>query len=88
MQNVRLRLDAWREAERRRDSLALGSPEWLEAEADCRSAAKHFHAEVAQVTARYAEAELRDRSSWWVLRDRRSADRGMAGAGASPAQRL
>ncbi|HEY5628923.1 MAG TPA: hypothetical protein VIR16_05375, partial [Candidatus Limnocylindrales bacterium] len=58
-----------------------------EAEADCRSAAKHFHAEVAQVTARYAESELRDRRSWWMPLDRRSADRGLVGAGASPAQR-
>ncbi len=64
VQNVRLRLDAWREAERRRDGLALGSPEWQAAEEDVRSAAKLFHAEVAQVSVRYAEEEFQDRSPW------------------------
>lgn len=62
MQNVKLRLDAWRDAERRRDALAVGSSEWQEAEEDVRSAAKVFHAEVAQATVRYAEAEFWDRN--------------------------
>jgi hypothetical protein len=61
LQNVRLRLDAWREAERRRDVLALDSPDRVEAEQDVRTAATLFHAEVAQVSARYVENEYRYR---------------------------
>ena len=70
MQNVKLQLDAWRVAERRRDVLALDSPEWEEAEEDVRSAAKVFHAELAQVSARYVEDEYRGRSPSSALLDR------------------
>lgn len=73
MQNVRFRLDAWREAERRRDGLALGSPEWQEAEEDVRSAAKLFRAEVAQASVRYAEEEFQHRSPWLSATPRSSA---------------
>jgi len=73
LQNVRLRLDAWREAERRLDVLALDSREREEAEQDVRSAAMVFHAEVAQVSARYVENEYRYRhpSSGQLERNRR-----------------
>jgi hypothetical protein len=62
MQNVKLRLDAWRDAERRRDGLAIGSSEWQEAEEEVRSAAKVFLAEVAQASVRYAETDFQDRN--------------------------
>ena len=80
VQNVKLRLDAWRDAERRRDGLALDSPEWQEAEEGARSAAKLFHAEVAQVSARYAEADFQARSPWSLQLDRRTS-RGGGGGG-------
>lgn len=64
MRNVQLLLDAWREAERRRDGLALDSPGWEEAEEEARSAAKVFHAEVAQASARYVEKEYRSGNPW------------------------
>lgn len=62
MQNVQVRLDAWRAAERRRDGLAPGSAGWQDAEDDVRSAEKAFHAELAQAAARYAEAEFQGRN--------------------------
>jgi len=65
MQNVRSRLDAWREAEHRRDGLAPGSPERQDAEDEVQSAEKAFHAELAQESARYAEAELTGSSPRW-----------------------
>ena len=40
VQNVKLRLDTWRDAEPRLDGLALGSSEWKEAEEDVRHASK------------------------------------------------
>ena len=76
MQNVKLRLDAWRDAERRRDGLALGSSEWQVAEEDVRRAATVFHAEVAQVSARYAEEEYQVRNPWSAQLDRRTSGAG------------
>jgi hypothetical protein len=76
VQNVKLRLDAWRDAERRRDGLALGSSEWQEAEDDVRRAAKVFHAEVAQVSARYAEEEHQARNPWSAQLDGRTSGAG------------
>lgn len=64
MENVKLRLDEWRDAERRRDGLVLGSAEWQDAEEEAQRAATVFHAEVAQASVRYAETELRDRHAW------------------------
>ena len=81
MQNVKLRIDAWRDAERIRDGLVLGSSEWQEAEEGVRSAAKVFHAEVAQATVRYAEEEFQARKPWSAL-----LDRGISGAGGSVAE--
>jgi hypothetical protein len=71
VQNVKLRLDAWRDAEHRRDGRALGSPGWQEADEEVRSAAEIVHAEVAQASARYLESELQDRNPWAVQLDRR-----------------
>lgn len=62
MQNVKLRLDAWRDAERRRDALERGSSEWQEADEEVRRAEKVFHAEFAQASARYAEEESETRN--------------------------
>lgn len=76
VQNVKMRLDAWRDAERRREGLALDSPEWQEAEEDVRSACKVFHAEVAQASARYAEQDFQDRSPWSAQSDRRTSRAG------------
>ena len=86
MQNVKLRLDAWRDAERRRDGLALGSSAWLEAEDDVRRAAKVFHAEVAQVSARYAEEEYQARNPWSAQLDRRMSGADDSVGVASPAR--
>ena len=76
MQDVKLRLDAWRDEERRRDGLALGSSEWQEAEEDVRRARTVFHAEVAQVAARYAEEEHHARRPWSAQLDRRTSGAG------------
>jgi len=78
LQNVKLRLDAWRDAERRRDGLARDTSEWQAAEEEVWNAAKLFHAEVAQASARYAENEFRDRTPWSA-----HLDRSTSGAGAS-----
>lgn len=76
MQNVQLRLEAWREAERRRDALALGGSEWQDAEEEVRSAAKAFHAELAQASVRYAEEEFQERNPWSAQLDRRTSRAG------------
>lgn len=76
MQNVKLRLDEWRDAERGRDGLALGSAEWQEAEEGVRRAAKVFHAELAQVSVGYAEAALHHRNPWSSQLDRLTAGAG------------
>lgn len=86
MQNVKLRLDAWRDAERRRDGLHLDSPEWQEAEEDARRARTVFHAEFAQVAARYAEAQYQARSLWSLQWERRTSRAGDPLAVASPAR--
>lgn len=86
MSNLKLRLDAWRDAERRRDRLALGTPGWQEAEEDVRSAAKVFHAEEAQESARYAEAEYHDRNRWSARLDRRTSGAARSLADASLAR--
>lgn len=86
MQDVQLRLDAWRDEERRRDGLALGSSEWQEAEEDVRRARTVFHADVAQVSARYAEEELQDRNPWSAQLDRHTAGAGNSVAVASLAR--
>lgn len=65
MQNVKMRLDAWRAAAQRRDGLAPGSSEWQDAEDDVRSAERAFHAELAQASARYAEAEFQGLNRGW-----------------------
>ena len=76
MQNVKMQLDAWRDAERRRDGLATGSAERQEAEEDVRSAAKVFHAEEAQASVRYAEEEFQHRNRWSARLDRRTSGAG------------
>ena len=68
MQNVKLRLDAWRDAERRRDRLAPGSSEWQDAQDEVRRAERVFHAELAQTSARYAEAEFQGPKRSWSAR--------------------
>jgi hypothetical protein len=74
MQNVKVRLDAWREAEHRRDGLVLGSAERQEAEEQVRTAEKAFHAELAQTSARYAEQEFRSSNLGWSAQlDRRTS---------------
>jgi hypothetical protein len=75
LQNVKLRLDAWRDAERRRDGIALGSLEWQDAEDEVRSAEKAYHAELAQASARYAEAEFQGPNPGWPERAERLTER-------------
>ena len=65
MQNVKTRLDAWREAEHRRDGRAPGSAERQDAEDEVHVAEKAFHAELAQESARYAEAERTESGPRW-----------------------
>ena len=67
MQDVKSRLDAWRDAEHRRDGLPLGSSEWRQAEEDVARAAKVFHAEEAQEYARYAVDAFEERNPWPTL---------------------
>lgn len=69
-QKVKVGLEAWRDAERRRDELPFGSSKWQEAEEEVQIAAKVFHAELAQASVRYAEEELQDRNPWTVRLDR------------------
>jgi len=70
LHNVRTRLDAWRDAERRRDRLASNTTVWQEADEAVREAAKAFHAEVAQVSARYAEEEFQNGEAWSIRFER------------------
>jgi hypothetical protein len=70
LQDVRTRLEAWRDAERRRDSFATDSIDWREADEEVREAAKAFHAEVAQASARYAEEEFQNENGWSVRFER------------------
>ena len=86
MQNVKLRLEAWRDAERRRDGLPLDTAAWQEAEEDTRRTAKLFHAEVAQASARYAEEDFQDRSPWSLQLDQRASPVNQPAAEASPAR--
>lgn len=83
MEDVKLRLDAWRHAERRRDVLAVGTLEWRDAEEKARNAAKLFHAEVAQVSARYDEEDSQRRKPWTAPLDRRVTAEGNSMADAS-----
>lgn len=77
MSNVQQRLDEWRQAERHRDGLAAGSPEWQEADAEVRTAEKAYHAQVAQAFARRAEVEYQDRNRGWLKEpDRRTSESG------------
>ena len=62
MENVKARLDAWRDATRRLDGLAVGSPEWQEAAAELERVAKVFHSEEARAFVRYAEEAFQDRN--------------------------
>lgn len=77
MDNVKFRLEAWRRAERRRDRLPPGSAEWQEAEDEVRAAQTAYHAELAQVSARYAgfQSQELDRARYPRL------DRGIQRAG-------
>lgn len=68
MNDVKLRLDAWRNAERRRDGLDAASTEWRGADDEVRTANKAFHAELAQASARYTVAELRGPQPGWFTR--------------------
>lgn len=65
MQNVKLRLDAWREAERHRDALASAGTGSEEAEEEVRTAEKAYRAELAQASVRYAEEEFQDHNRGW-----------------------
>jgi hypothetical protein len=77
MHAVKLRLEAWREAEHRRDGLAPGSPEWQQADEELRNAEKAFHGEEAQEYARYAEAEFEHGHPWSAHVDRRTSGAGI-----------
>ena len=61
--NVKLRLDAWRDAAHRRDTHAPGSSAWREADDEVATAEKAFHAELAQVSVRYAEQDFHDQAA-------------------------
>ena len=66
--SVKVQLDAWRQAEHRRDRLVPGSGDWDDADHKVRSAATAFHAELAQVSARYREAEFQRSLPVWSRR--------------------
>ncbi len=77
MQNVQARLDAWRDAERRRDGLASDSSEWQQADEEVRGLAAAYRAAVAQAYVPRPEDEFHDRKWGWAVQlDRRTSDRG------------
>ena len=65
MQDAKARLDAWREAEHRRDGLACGTSEWEEADQEVRLAKQAFDAAFAQAYARYAEEQFQGQRHRW-----------------------
>jgi hypothetical protein len=70
LQDVRTRLHAWREEQRRRDRLARDSIDWQEADEEVREAAKAFHAAVAQTSARYVEEAFQKENAWFIRFER------------------
>jgi hypothetical protein len=77
-----MRLDGWRDAERRRNRLATGSTDWQEADEEVREAAKAFHAEVAQESARYAEEEFQNEHAWSIGFERAASEADAMNGGA------
>ena len=74
MKDAKARLDAWREAEHRRDGLARDTSEWQEADAEVRSAKQSFDAAFAQAYARYAEERFQGTNPRWSTEvDRRTS---------------
>lgn len=65
LQNVLERLTEWRRAERQRDDLPEGSPEWQLADEEVDRAHSAYRAEVAQATARSREADVGSDRDWW-----------------------
>jgi hypothetical protein len=65
MHNVLERLTEWRRAERRRDDLPVGSPEWQLAVEEVERAQTAYRAEMAQATARSREAAVSPDRAWW-----------------------
>lgn len=63
--NARARLEAWRRAVRERDALARDGEAWRAADAEVAAAARAFHAEVAQASARHAEGERAEHERHW-----------------------
>lgn len=55
---LRLRLDEWRAAERRRDGTTPGTPARLAAEEDVRRARSRYHNEAAAVLAQLPSGEI------------------------------
>jgi hypothetical protein len=74
LHNVRTRLDAWRAAVRHRDRLTSDSIGWQDADDEAREAAKAFHAEVAQASARYAEEEFQNEHAWSIESERSAVE--------------
>jgi hypothetical protein len=66
MQDVLTRLTEWRLAERRLDTVPVGSPEWGRAAEDVDLAHTAYRAELAQATARVHESELAANRDWWA----------------------
>lgn len=80
MRNIMVRLDEWRDAERRRDALPAGSSEWQAADEEVRRARTAYHAAGAQASAYHAELDLAELPAWraWlpVLSERWSRETG------------
>jgi hypothetical protein len=68
MYEVAARLEAWRQAERRRDALAAGDDLWDAVEAELRDARTRYRAEVAQATAHYRIAATTAHIACWAPR--------------------
>jgi hypothetical protein len=68
MYEVATQLEAWRQAERRRDALPAGDIRWDAVEADVRDARTRYRAEVAQATAHYHITSTTAPVAWWAPR--------------------
>jgi hypothetical protein len=62
---MKARLDAWRDAERRRDARTPTGSGQQEVDEEIRTAKEAFQDELARVSARYADEEHQDTNRGW-----------------------
>ena len=74
MHRIAVLLDEWRAAERQRDALPRGIPEWQAAEEEAQHARTAYRAEASQAAAYYAELDFAAHDRRLALWPRRVAD--------------